>query len=1434
MGEPKAIVDEALLKRFVPINALAESSLRQIAKKAVLAEYKPGDYLFKKNQRDGNTLYLLSGDIDLVAGGQSVHVEAGSETARHPIGQHQPRQVDAVARSAVTCIQVETNLVDMVLTWQQSSVEVGEIDEDTSGDWMTRLLQNRLFLKLPPANIQKIMMLMEDIEVNEGDTIIRQGEEGDYYYYIRSGRCQVLRQPRPNAPEVKLAELPAGESFGEEALVSEEKRNATVRMLTDGVLMRLAKKDFVKLISDPLHNIVDYYKAEVLASDGAAWLDVRLPDEYANSHISDAINIPLPTLRLQLKQLDKSRPYIVYCDTGRRSSTAAFLMSEQGFDSYVIGGGLMSLPPEVFLVSEHKEDANRAGTEMISSQIVKQSAKEKEAKKPQSKKEEAKKPEPKKATPASVKPVPVAEKPSAKKTETTENTSKTQDVLARAREALEQARRVKSKNEEPPPKTKPSPGVPPPQASEDPQGNVKALQEAEAAKMLLQQELRRVEDELSRVNQQLDEMLHENQRLEVALVKQENSGKGAAEELQKRLESERARNRADIDALNQKLRVLENERNSARQEGDEQRRNLEKMRREQDSQAAEWERKFGEEVARRQRERDDLDRQLNEMRRARDSAEAHAKSGQRATDELAEKLRQERNDLESELRSAKDRHGDELAELNTRLAQAQSEIDSLQASGTAQRDLEQQIGSLQAALTEQSAELAALDGQLAEAREQQQSWQTERTQLEAQIQQLAGDLEKHRATSEKVQELQQEAETLRRQAEQTKENTANHKRTQEELEFTQRTLTKALMDKENAENKLGKLQEQFDHERAERERNDGEVRGELDQLRTDNTSLRQAVEQLTSERDAAEQARQAAVNAEEQAHNERKARDRELKAELDRLQREIAQYQQRLESAQSVREEAEKARREAEERASKVITTNDQRQLELEGQIQEYQTVLARMEEELNQVGKMTEEADSTRRTHEDRIQRMAQEMERLRHLVKDAEKEKEDAWQARKQAEQEVSRARREAVDAIQKANDQMRSAQTDLQRVRSETDQEIQRRLELETNRFSAKDVAPPPQPVVAKTTFHDPGTTRSEREVTLGSERIRDTKTVTGRHQPQEKKSNLGLILFLVLLTVGGVTAFVFKDKLLPMLGMAPPAEPQVESAPEKTPPPDAAPAPAPSKNVAAPKPKPAVKPVPVQAPPPVRRSTEPTRGTTLQDPLRGGGLAPVMVNIPAGEFSMGDDTSTDSTVRPLHNVKVPAFAIGQTEVTFDDYMLFAQATGRDVPDDQGRGRGKHPVVNVSWNDARAYAAWLSDQTGHRYRLPTEAEWEYAARAGQKGAYWWGSAVGNGNANCFNCGSQWDGLQPAPVASFRSNPMGLHDTAGNVAEWTRDCYNSSYEGAPSDGSAWETGECTERVARGGSFVSSSKALRTANRERFTMDTRLDNLGFRLVRER
>jgi formylglycine-generating enzyme required for sulfatase activity len=232
---------------------------------------------------------------------------------------------------------------------------------------------------------------------------------------------------------------------------------------------------------------------------------------------------------------------------------------------------------------------------------------------------------------------------------------------------------------------------------------------------------------------------------------------------------------------------------------------------------------------------------------------------------------------------------------------------------------------------------------------------------------------------------------------------------------------------------------------------------------------------------------------------------------------------------------------------------------------------------------------------------------------------------------------------------------------------------------------------------------------------------------------------------------------------------------------------------------------------------------------------------MVKVPAGSFQMGSpkaDPNAHEYEFPQHLVTFrKPFLIGKYEVTFDEYDVFARLTRHLLPSDENWGRRRRPVINVSWEDAVAYAGWLSEQTGKRYRLPTEAEWEHAVRAGTQTAYWWGKDIEKNRANCVGCGSQWDGKQTAPAGSFKPNPWGLHDTAGNVWEWVQDCQHENYAAAPEDGSkAWEAeggGDCNLRVFRSSSWLNRPRNVRSARRLRNEPDYRLHNLSFRLAQD-
>ena len=230
-----------------------------------------------------------------------------------------------------------------------------------------------------------------------------------------------------------------------------------------------------------------------------------------------------------------------------------------------------------------------------------------------------------------------------------------------------------------------------------------------------------------------------------------------------------------------------------------------------------------------------------------------------------------------------------------------------------------------------------------------------------------------------------------------------------------------------------------------------------------------------------------------------------------------------------------------------------------------------------------------------------------------------------------------------------------------------------------------------------------------------------------------------------------------------------------------------------------------------------------------------FCPEMVVVPAGRFRMGcvSGLLCLEDEFPVREVRLRSFALSRHEVVFAEYDRFAAATGRDRPDDRGWGRGRRPAINVSWEDAAAYADWLSAETGESYRLPSEAEWEYAARAGTTTSYAWGPFIGDNHANCDGCGSRWDASRTAPAGSFAANPWGLHDMHGNVWEWVADCRHAGYAGAPADGSAWTRGgDCGYRVLRGGSWFSLGLILRAAFRLWEAVDIRDDYVGFRLAR--
>ncbi|HEY9199356.1 MAG TPA: cyclic nucleotide-binding domain-containing protein [Gammaproteobacteria bacterium] len=347
--QDKPTLDVRQLAQLVPLNSLSADNFKDLVQRLRPEQLGAGRSLFRQGDRDKVSFYLLEGELELRdAGGASTLLPAGSPAARHPLAPQQPRTVTAVARTDIVYVRIDIDLLDILLTWDQSAgYVVTDLEDDGAeedADWMTRMLASKVFYQVPPANIQEIFRRMEAVPVTAGEVIVRQGEPGDYYFVLRQGEAEVTRRA-PNGSSVRLAQLKQGAGFGEEALLAEGDRNATVTMLGDGLLMRLSKADFDALLKAPLLQELDYAEAAQLVRTGARWLDVRLESEHQNGAIHGSQNIPLYLLRLRIRELDPAQTYVLYCDTGRRSAAAAYLLSEAGFEVRILSGGCLSAQP---------------------------------------------------------------------------------------------------------------------------------------------------------------------------------------------------------------------------------------------------------------------------------------------------------------------------------------------------------------------------------------------------------------------------------------------------------------------------------------------------------------------------------------------------------------------------------------------------------------------------------------------------------------------------------------------------------------------------------------------------------------------------------------------------------------------------------------------------------------------------------------------------------------------------------------------------------------------------------------------------------------------------------------------------------------------------------------------------------------------------------
>ena len=1522
----KLTVDSKLLQELVPLNALSTERFREVSEKIIIEEVLAGQYLFRKGDRDNQSIYMLEGKVNLIDGFRKVtsEVEAGSDISRYPIANQQPRSLSARAVKKVVIAKVDSSLLDVFLTWDQSNTaEVVDIGAETNKDWMTRILQSEAFIKIPPSMIQSLLIKMEPLQVEAGTRVICQGDGGDYFYTVHEGRCAVTRQESPDGEEQLLAELGEGDSFGEDALLSDVERNASVTMLTDGLLMRLAKRDFVELLKNQLVKRVDYERAVAMVDDGAVWVDVRTADEYENGAFEDSVNIPLFRLRDELSELVYNSKYIICCDTGRRSESAGFLLSHKGFDVYVLQGGIPGLSNNdtTPMVEDNTQDSIEALAEVVDFDnrrheisgesdtdmsvvvdhyedsdtsedgIVPQKTDETVALLEELRTEN-------KSLAAQLQTYMTSEARMTEQLEQLrgelgESGEKLAALYAQAKLDAEQLELLHGELDE---------------SGEKPGAFYAKENDAVDEKQLLQEQNHLLQEEFSgrasAYEQKIGQLyaeLEEGRSLllateSAAQQQQQESGQQinllqeANEKQQEQIKEASTGHAAASESMQALQRDNEILRTELRDSGvllDEQRGQLENLR--ADKQASE-------ETT--QRQQADRDAERAELQRALDSEQQVVATLREELSQAELQYSEDRSALEAELKAQLDKSHEKNESLEIRQVELKQNLsrqeEDMQAVIAEREQLQQQR-------TDAEAQIQQLDGELVSVREEAETQAAasneQQQQLQAQLHELH---EKNSATEQSVGEKDAQLNSLQ---EQLAQQGAEYQAHQQEREIWQQQLDDLHSQLKQQDERAMTLEEeskasmQKAHEDLTRKNdNEKELQGQIDRLR------KKVEQQTTDHQKSREDAREDIDNLRDQLHAERKeratersemaARQRELKEQLALI---ATEHEAKLTNHNGAIEQArDAARQEEQERVRELLAEH----VQAEDQVNRLQQELNKAHEEIAELVRQEKDrrkvdVDLMEEQNQQAIATISQLESQLKQYTEERDAALEEQQSLRDslnalRGEVEVARGLMGVAEQVEdpaKLRNELNESKKNIEialRLRAEAEaarDQLQKERDALRQQIDPGEVLSEPLHVPSLDSISgsgQPGPEHKNQQVVLPVIPMRREQNselhplLDGRRDGKQRRwlgAAIGLCAVAACALAGwvliGADTLLSDDTAAQQLPVAakserdpvasvssetetidvqevlPTVEDAVEAVEASSPAPEAV-----TEQASVQRQAPVAEPILVTQQRPaatrpdktvdVEQQTAVTAGRSYRDSLQGGNQGPLMIELPAGSYQMGSvGNSLNYDEGPRHPVTLPEFSVSKFEVTFAEYDRFARATGRHLPYDESWGRGDRPVINVSWGDARAYTRWLSKQTGYAYRLPSEAEWEYATRAGTAGNFWWFNDNDNLHANCFNCGSEWDSKRTAPVGSFEANGFGLHDVAGNVQEWTADCYHGSYHGAPVDGSAWQFPECVMRVVRGGAYTSPLDSLRNAKRSQYDQDTRLDNLGFRVVRE-